>query len=39
MLTGILQPDYYLYNYRAEKISGGFPDDRTGSSGVGVVML
>lgn len=31
--------NYYLYNWRTAKVSGGFPDDRSGTSGVGLVML
>jgi len=31
--------NYYLYNWRTAKVSGGHPADRSGTSGVGLVML
>lgn len=30
---------YYLYNYRVSPLSGGWPLDRSGTSGVGLVMV
>ncbi|KAL7412618.1 Myristoyl-CoA:protein N-myristoyltransferase, N-terminal domain-containing protein [Mrakia frigida] len=37
--TGDGSLHYYLYNYRVQPLSGGWPLDRSGTSGVGLVMV